>query len=222
MFWCSLIFFFRFWALFDLPVSSFVFLFRVLLLPLFLFFVVYVFRMRVLTKKYMKIDVQKQPALIRCILWNCGSFWMYFLSLSLYIISCRFESPFWMPRCYPKIPISGTPSGRLHLPISHTCHPVYGAHEDEVLGGYHWLCLRFWLRCRDSYLHALPLLSPARSATFQPNDQRGICHLWRWYQSFLAWSPRFHHGENFATGQGCFCLSDCCILLIYCTCAMVG
>ena len=166
--------------------------------------------------------VQKQPAPIQCVLWNCGSFWMYFLSLSLYIISCRFESPFWMPRCYPKFPISGSPSGRLHLPISHTCHPVHGAHEHEDLGGYFWLCLRVWLRCRDSYLHALPLLSPARSATFQPNDQRGICHLWRWYQSFLAWSPRFHHGENFATGQGCFCLSDCCILLIYCTCAMVG
>ena len=165
--------------------------------------------------------MQKQPALIRCILWNCLS-----LQSFGYICShfCRFESLFWMPRCCPKFPISGTPSGWLHLPISHTCHPVYGAHEHEDLGGYYWLCLRVWLRCRDSYFHALPLLSPARSATFQPNDQRGICHLWRWYQSFLAWSQRFYHGENLATGQGCFCLSDCCycIWLNHWTCAMVG
>ena len=134
---------------------------------------------------------------------------------------CRFESPFWMPRCYPKI--SGTPSAWLHLPISHTCHPVYGAHEDEVLGGYHWLCLRVWLRHRDSYFDALPLLPPARSATFQPNDHRSCC-LWRWSQSVLTWSQRLYHGENLATGQGCSCLSDCCccIWLVHWTCAMVG
>ena len=108
--------------------------------------------MRVLPKCTWRLTfykVQKQPARSDAffgtvyILWSFGYICFDF---------CRFESPFWMPRCYPKIPISGTPSGRLRLPISHTCHPVYGAHEDEVLGGYHWLCLRFWLRHLMLYL----------------------------------------------------------------------
>ena len=182
-----------------------------------------VFFMRVLPKSTWSLtfyNVQKQPARSDAffgtvyILWSFG-----FVCFDI----CRFESPFWMPRCYPKIPISGTPSAWLHLPISHTCHPVYGAHEDEVLGGYHWLCLRVWLRHRDSYFDALPLLPPARSATFQPNDHRSCC-LWRWSQSVLTWSQRLYHGENLATGQGCSCLSDCCccIWLVHWTCAMVG
>ena len=167
-------------------------------------------------KKYMKIDLlrsAKQPALVRCVLWNCLSL-MIFCVQSFCSHFCRFESPFWMPRCYPKFPISGTPSGRLHLPTGNACYPVYGAHEHEDLGGYHWLCLRVWLRHCDSYIYTLPLSPAARSATFQPNDH-SICHLWWWSESFLAWSQRLYHGENLATGQGCFCLSDCCIWVAF-------
>ena len=197
---CSLIFFFRFWALFALRVSSFV----SCSCPLCVFC----------------LKVHEDWPFTKCKTTSPGPM----RSLELFIFHdlfgytrfeiCRFESPFWMPRCCPKIPISGAPSSRLHLPISHTCHPVYGAHEDEVLGGYHWLCLRVWLRHCDSYIYTLPLSPAACSATFQPNDH-SICHLWRWSESFLAWSQRLYHGENLATGQGCFCLSDCCIWVAF-------
>ena len=116
---------------------------------------------------------------------------------------------------------SGTPSGWLHLQISHTCHPVWGALEDKVLGGYYWLCLRVWLRCRDSYSDALPFLPPARSAAFQPNDHSS-CLLWRRSEGFLAWGQRLYYRENHATGPGSSCLLVSCILLIYFTCTMVG
>ena len=132
---CKLICFFRFWVLMFMIFWRLTFGFR---LSCFLFVSfapdVFVFRclvffMRVFPKSAWRLTlykVQKQPAPIRCVFWKCGSFWMYLL----YIISCRFESHFWMPRCYPKFPISGTPSSQLHLQISNACYPVYGAHED--------------------------------------------------------------------------------------------
>ena len=197
--------------MFDLRVSSFVFLVRALCSQCFclsLSCFLYVCVCKKVHEDWPFTKSAKQPAPIRCVLWNCLSRLWSFGYICFEI--CRFESPFWMPRCYPKFPISGTPSAGLHLPISHTCYSVYGAHKDEDLGGYYWLCLRVWLRRRDSYFDALPLLPPARSATFQPNDHRSCC-LWRWSQGVLTWSQRLYHGENLATGQGCSCLSDFCI-----------
>ena len=101
MFWCNFIFFLRFWALFALRVLSFLFLVRVLCSRCFCFSLS-CFLCACFAEKYMKIDLlrsAKQPALVRCIFRNCLPLWSFGYICSHF---CRFESPFWMPRCYPK------------------------------------------------------------------------------------------------------------------------
>ena len=85
MFWCKFIFFLRFWALFALRVLSFLFLVLVLCSQCFCFSLILC---ACFAEKYMKIDLlrsAKQPALVRCVLWNCLSFMIFWVCLLWYL-----------------------------------------------------------------------------------------------------------------------------------------